>query len=131
MKMPEPIDFEPPSHPPDTTKVEVGPDQEIIYQINEDDSLGLMRKWKDDPMPEGWAKLPDHVKWEDDGSFLYYDNGKFRKEKKTLEDAQLEDEIEEKIKDKMREIAIQQLKDAGEIPQEFDDKKLIKIKKEK
>jgi hypothetical protein len=125
-----PIDFEPPDIEPSRV-VDVGPDQEIIYQINDDDSIGLTRKWKDHDMPEGFAKLPDNVEWVDDGSILFYDGGKFTKVKKTLEDANLEHEIEEKIKKKLRDNAIADLKASGDIPEDFDDSRLIKIKKEK
>jgi hypothetical protein len=77
------------------------------------------------------TKLPDNVEWVDDGSILFYDGGKFTKVKKTLEDANLEHEIEEKIKKKLRDNAIADLKASGDIPEDFDDSRLIKIKKEK
>ncbi len=91
----------------------------LIYQVNEDDSIGIMRWWKKDPLPEGWKP---YTKWYEDKGTIYYDNGKFTQHVKTPEEMGAEIQQEDMIQQKMRAQAIRELKTEGKLPRDFKEK---------
>lgn len=97
-------------------------DQDFIIKKNPDGTVGMRRKWKDDPMPEGCELAPEGMTWREHGVLYWHEDGTFTFMETTEADKQKELEEYDLIESKIRELAISELKREGKLPESYKQK---------
>jgi hypothetical protein len=89
-----------------------------IYKVNEDGITCAVQALRpENSIPDGWILVPPHL----ENKALFIDKGELTdiKPNSLVQEADLEAEAEQKIQLKMRELAIQVLKQEGELPSDY------------